>query len=64
MGQRSFFGLSEHLERLSRIGDLLEVLRAAIDVDYFRSWLAEGLGYGEGARAVVRPSTRSRCSRR
>ena len=50
MEQRSFFGLSEHLERISKIGDPLEVLEAAVDFEYFRVWLLEGLGYGDGAR--------------
>ena len=50
MEQRSFFGLSEHLERLSAIGDPLEVLEQAVDFEYFRGWLVEGLGYGDGAR--------------
>lgn len=50
MEQRSLFGLSEHLERLSAKGDPPELLEAAIDFEYFRSWLVEGLGYGDGAR--------------
>ncbi len=50
MERRSLFGLSEHLERLSKIGDPLEVLEAAVDFEYFRDWLVEGLGYGDGAR--------------
>jgi transposase, IS5 family len=50
MEQRSFFGLSEHLERLSKNGDPLEVLEATVDFEYFRGWLVEGLGYGDGAR--------------
>ncbi len=50
MEQRSLFGLSEHLERLSKIGDPLEVLEATVDFEYFRGWLVEGLGYGDGAR--------------
>jgi hypothetical protein len=50
MEQRSFFGLSEHLERLSAIGDPLEVLDLAVDFEYFRGWLVEGLGYGDGAK--------------
>jgi transposase, IS5 family len=52
MEQRSFFGLSEHLERLSAHGDPLEVLYATVDFDfeYFRGWLVEGLGYGDGAK--------------
>lgn len=50
MEQRSLFGLSEHLERLSQIGDPLETLEATIDFEYFRGWLVEGLGYGDGAK--------------
>ena len=50
MEQRSFFGLSEHLERLSQNGDPLEVLENTVDFEYFRGWLVEGLGYGDGAR--------------
>ncbi|MFC0218026.1 transposase [Pseudochelatococcus lubricantis] len=50
MEQRSLFGLSEHLERLSKIGDPLEVLEATVDFEYFRGWLVEGLGYGDGAK--------------
>jgi transposase len=48
--QRSLFGLSEHLERLSAKGDPLEILEATVDFEYFRGWLVEGLGYGGGAR--------------
>ena len=50
MDQRSFFGLEEHLERLSQMGDPLEVLEAAVDFEYFRPWLLEGLDYGDGAK--------------
>ena len=50
MEQRSFFGLSEHLEKLSRHGDPLEVLDATVDFEYFRGWLVEGLGYGDGSK--------------
>jgi IS5 family transposase len=50
MDQRSFFGLSEHLEALSKHGDPLEVLDATVDFEYFRGWLVEGLGYGDGAK--------------
>ncbi|WP_043509103.1 hypothetical protein [Acidiphilium cryptum] len=46
----SLFGLSQHLERLSKIGDPLEVLEATVDFEHFRGWLVEGLGYGDGAR--------------
>lgn len=50
MRQRGLFGLSEHLEALSRDGDPLEVLDATVDFEYFRGWLVEGLGYGDGAK--------------
>lgn len=63
MEQRSLFGLSEHLERLSKIGDPLEVLEATVDFEYFRGWLLEGLGYGDGAKGGRLPSIRYRCSR-
>ena len=50
MEQRSFFGLSEHLEALNREGDPLEVLDATVDFEYFRGWLVDGLGYGDGSK--------------
>jgi len=50
MDQRSLLGLSEHLERLSKVGDPLEGLEAVVDFEYFRPWLLEGLGYGDGAK--------------
>jgi IS5 family transposase len=50
MEHRSFFGLAEHLERLSQNGDPLEVLERTVDFEHFRGWLVEGLGYGDGAR--------------
>jgi len=50
MDQRSLLGLSEHLERLSKVGDSLEGLEAVVDFEYFRPWLLEGLGYGGGAK--------------
>ena len=50
MEHRSFFGLAEHLEWLSQNGDPLEVLEKTVDFEYFRGWLVEGLGYGDGAR--------------
>jgi len=52
MEQRSLFGLSEHLERINKIGDPLEVLESTVDFEYFRGWLVEGLGYGDGAKGV------------
>ena len=50
MDQRSFFGLAEQLQALSRHGDPLEVLDRTVDFEYFRSWLVEGLGYGDGSK--------------
>ncbi|TLP42089.1 IS5/IS1182 family transposase, partial [Cohaesibacter sp. CAU 1516] len=50
MNPSNLFGLSEHLERLSKHGDPLEVLDATIDFEYFRGWLVEGLGYGDGSK--------------
>ncbi len=50
MEQRSLFGLSEHLEKLSEHGDPLEVLEATVHFEYFRGWLVEGLGYGDGSK--------------
>ena len=50
MEHRCFFSLSEHLERISRDGDPLEVLDTTVDFEYFRVWLVEGLGYGDGAK--------------
>jgi IS5 family transposase len=50
MRQAGLFGLSDHLERLSRDGDPLEVLEATVDFEYFRGWLVEGLGYGDGSK--------------
>jgi hypothetical protein len=49
MDQRTFFGLAEQLEALSRHGDPLEVLDATVDFEFFRGWLVEGLGYGDGS---------------
>lgn len=49
MGQPGLFGLPDHLERLSQDGDPLEVLEATVDFEYFRKWLVEGLGYGDGS---------------
>ena len=50
MKPESLFSLSEHLDRLSEDGDPLEVLDATVDFDYFRGWLLEGLGYGDGSQ--------------
>ena len=50
MKPESLFSLSEHLDRLSEDGDPLEVLDATVDFAYFRGWLLEGLGYGDGSQ--------------
>ena len=50
MEQRSLFGFSEHLERLSKTDDPLETLEAKVDFEYLRGWLVEGLGYGDGSK--------------
>ena len=50
MNPSSLFSLSDHLERLSKDGDPLEVLDATVDFEYFRGWLVEGLGYGDGSK--------------
>jgi len=50
MDPGSLFSLSDHLERLSQDGDPLEVLEATVDFEYFRGWLFEGLGYGDGSK--------------
>lgn len=52
MHPSNLFSLSEHLERLSRDGDPLEVLGGAVD---FEPLLIEGLGYSDGAKGG-RPS--------
>lgn len=50
MNPSSLFSLSDHLEKLSQDGDPLEVLERTVDFEYFRGWLVEGLGYGDGAK--------------
>ncbi len=50
MQQSGLFGLTERLERLSRHGDPLEVLEAAVDFEHFRPWLVEGPGDGDGSK--------------
>ena len=50
MDPHSLFSLNDHLEALSQHGDPLEVLERTVDFEYFRSWLVEGLGYGDGSK--------------
>ena len=61
MDQRAFsvFGASR---ALSKHGDPLEVLDATVDFEYFRGWLVEGLGYGDGSKAADLRSIPCRCS--
>jgi IS5 family transposase len=63
MNPESLFSLSDHLERLSKDGDPLEVLEATVDFEYFRGWLVEGSAMAMGPRVVARHSIRCRCSR-
>ena|SRR5690625_760863 len=55
MRQAGLFGLSEHLERLSRDADPLEVLEAVVDFEHFCGWLVEGFGYGDGSKGGCPP---------
>ena len=64
MEQRSLFGLSEHLERISKNGDPLEILESTVDFEYFRGWLVEGSATAMAPGAADRHSIRFRCSRR
>lgn len=50
MNANSLFSLNDHLEQLSKDGDPLEVLDATVDFEYFRGWLVDGLGYGDGSK--------------
>jgi len=50
MDPASLFSLKDHLEQLSADGDPLEVLDATVDFEYFRQWLDDGLGYGDGTK--------------
>jgi hypothetical protein len=47
---RSLFSLAEHLERLSKDGDPLEVLARTVEFERFRPLLVKGLGYGDGTK--------------
>ncbi len=68
MNPSNLFGLSYHLEALSKHGGLLEVLDDTADLGCFRGWLVECLGYGDGAMVAMpfsrwlRPHCRGRCS--
>ena len=55
MNPSNLFSLSDHLALLSKHGDPLEVLDATVDFEYFRDWLVDGLGYGNGTKGVRPP---------
>jgi transposase, IS5 family len=46
----SLFSLSEHLERLSKDGDPLEILAGTVEFERFRPLLNKCLGYSDGAK--------------
>jgi transposase, IS5 family len=50
MQPRSLFSLAEHLDRLSKDGDPLEVLADTVDFERFRSLLIRCLWYSDGAK--------------
>lgn len=54
MDRHSPFNLNDHLEALNQHGDPLEVLERTADFEYFRSWLVEGPGHGDGSK-IGRP---------
>ena len=47
MRQAGLFGLTK---RLSKDDDSPGVLEATVDLEFFRLWLAEGPGYGDGSK--------------
>lgn len=50
MRQAGLFGLSDHLKRLSAVGDPLEELGGIIDFEVFRPTLIAALAYGVGTK--------------
>ena len=50
MRQSGFFGLSDHMKRLSADGDPLEVLGGVVDFVSFRPTLMAALAYSNGSR--------------
>lgn len=45
-----FHELLNQRRTLRKEGDPAEVLQETVDFEYFRSWLVEGLGYGDGSK--------------
>ena len=60
MDPSSLFSLTDPLEKLSKDGDPLEVLDATVEFEYFRTWLVEGLSYGDGAKGGRPPFVHER----
>lgn len=50
MSPHSLFSLKDQLDALSQHGDPLEILDRTVDFEYFRGWLVDGLGYGDGSK--------------
>jgi hypothetical protein len=52
------FDVDDPLKRLSDLGDQLEALAAAVDLEVFRPELETALGYSEGSRGGRPPFDR------
>jgi len=63
MRQAGLFGLSDHLKRLSAVGDPLETMDRAVDFEALRPALDEALAYADGSKAADHPMILWRCSR-
>jgi transposase len=50
MRQDGLFGLSDHLKRLSAVGDPLETMDRVVDFEVFRPALEKALAYGDGTK--------------
>lgn len=50
MRQAGLFGLSDHLKRLSEVGDPLEVMARAVEFEAFRPALDAALAYADGSK--------------
>jgi IS5 family transposase len=50
MRQAGLFGLSDHLKRLSAVGDPLETMDGAVDFEAFRPVLERALAYSDGSK--------------
>ena len=62
MNPGSPFSLSDHPECPGTDGDPPGFLSDTVDFEYFRVWLVEGSGYGDGSKGGRPPLIRSRCS--